>query len=73
MMVEKRQWWTIPFIAVRRTAAVDILVKAKADLNTQENVRLPYMYIHDIVVTYYCDSHSFITEYWVDSTNVCCR
>ena len=38
----KRQWWDhwdIPITAERRSDMVDILVKANADLNTQENVR----------------------------------
>ena len=41
MAAKKERWW--PWIsAERRTAVVDILLKANADLNTQENVRLQY-------------------------------
>ena len=37
MMAAKKRWW--PWISAESTAMVDILLKAKADLNTQENVR----------------------------------
>ena len=33
----------------RRTAVVDILLKANADLNAQENVRLHYQNMYTIV------------------------
>ena len=37
MAAKKEERWRIS--AERRTAVVDILLKANADLNTQENVR----------------------------------
>ena len=40
MAAKKERWWSIS--AERRTAMVDILVKANADLNTEENVRQQY-------------------------------
>ena len=40
MMAAKVERWRIS--GERRTAMVDILLKANADLNTQENVRLQY-------------------------------
>ena len=40
MAAKKERWWRIS--AERRTAMVDILLKANADLNTQENVRYQY-------------------------------
>ena len=61
MAVKKRR-----ISAERRTAMVDILLKANADLNTQENVRYQYqnMYIqyctcnsvpvHNIIIHNYC-------------------
>ena len=87
----EKEWWrtTATITAVKRTDMVDILVKANADLDTQENVRYdtrtcnlyvaPYMFIvrgHVHVQIYmhnYCESHSVITDYWVDSINVCCQ
>ena len=38
MMAAKKEWISDE----RRTAMVDILLKANADLNAQENVRLQY-------------------------------
>ena len=35
----KGEWWDTTITAERRSDMVDILVKANADLNTQENVR----------------------------------
>ena len=46
MMVSKERW---QISAERRTAMLDILLKANADLNTQENVRLQYQNMYSIV------------------------
>ena len=45
MAAKKERWW--PRISdERRTAMVDILLKANADLNTQENVRYQYQIMY---------------------------
>ena len=43
MVVAKERW---RISAERRTAMLDILLKANADLNTQVNVRLQYSIVH---------------------------
>ena len=45
MMAAKKEWIS----GERRTAMVDILLKAKADLKTQENVRLQCQNMYSIV------------------------
>ena len=45
MMAAKKEWISDE----RRTAMVDILLKANADLNTRENVRLQYQNKYSIV------------------------
>ena len=44
MAARKEGRWC--FSAERRTAIVDVLLKANADLNTQENVRYQYQNMH---------------------------
>ena len=49
---KKVRWWISAERRIsdeRRTAMVDILLKANADLNTQENVRLQYQNMYSIV------------------------
>ena len=71
MAVKMERWWKI---SAERTAMVDILLKANADLNTQENVRLQYqnMYSNLMQLSHTQLLSLFITEHWLDSTNVCC-
>ena len=38
MAVKWREWWNTAITAKRRIDMVDILLKANADVNTQENV-----------------------------------